>query len=310
MFANKSPDAWETLVSAIIRAGFVVDASWPIETEMINRTRAQSSAALSSSIWIVCKKRPKTARPGWDQKVLSEMRENITDRLRQFWDAGIRGPDFVWSATGPAMEAYSKHPVVKKADEPGQRMDVAEFLTHVRREVVDFAVGRVLSQNGHEDDTEGLDNVTAYYLLHRNDYAFEKAPTGACILYAISCGLSDSDLSNRYDLIEVSGSDAQLKTWKSRERPKKDKLNGSVPLIDQVHRLMHLWKAGDQRAVDGFVEEHGLGQHALFHKVMQALIELSTGEERTVLESVSNYLKGRQGDNGQRVQETQAGLFG
>ena len=57
VFAHKQPDAWETLVSAIIRAGFVVDASWPIQTEMGNRTRAQSSAALSSSVWLVCKKR-------------------------------------------------------------------------------------------------------------------------------------------------------------------------------------------------------------------------------------------------------------
>jgi adenine-specific DNA methylase len=29
VFAHKHPDAWETLVSAIIRAGFVVDGSWP-----------------------------------------------------------------------------------------------------------------------------------------------------------------------------------------------------------------------------------------------------------------------------------------
>ncbi|HAJ59066.1 MAG TPA: hypothetical protein DCP31_07230, partial [Cyanobacteria bacterium UBA8543] len=33
VFAHKLPDAWETLASAIIRAGFVVDGSWPIETE-------------------------------------------------------------------------------------------------------------------------------------------------------------------------------------------------------------------------------------------------------------------------------------
>src|SRR5438093_13278075 len=30
VFANKSADAWEALVSALIRAGFTVDASWPI----------------------------------------------------------------------------------------------------------------------------------------------------------------------------------------------------------------------------------------------------------------------------------------
>ncbi|MEJ7637810.1 MAG: hypothetical protein WKF75_07460 [Singulisphaera sp.] len=55
------------------------------------------------------------------------MRQNIHSRLRDYWDAGIRGPDFVWAATGPAMEAYSKHPVVKKANDPGKFMEVAEF---------------------------------------------------------------------------------------------------------------------------------------------------------------------------------------
>ena len=40
VFANKQPDAWETLVSALIRAGFVVDASWPIQTEMQTRQRS------------------------------------------------------------------------------------------------------------------------------------------------------------------------------------------------------------------------------------------------------------------------------
>ncbi|MEK7992702.1 MAG: hypothetical protein AAB403_02750, partial [Planctomycetota bacterium] len=102
VFANKQPDAWEALVSAIIRAGFVVDGSWPIQTEMGNRTRALSSAALASSVWLVCKNRPPVARPGWDNNVLVEMLQRIQVRLREFWDAGIRGPDFVWSATGPA----------------------------------------------------------------------------------------------------------------------------------------------------------------------------------------------------------------
>ena len=37
VFAHKHPDAWETLVSAIIRAGFVVDGSWPIQTERSER---------------------------------------------------------------------------------------------------------------------------------------------------------------------------------------------------------------------------------------------------------------------------------
>ncbi len=155
VFANKQPDAWETLVSAMIRAGFIVNGSWPIMTEMRGGIRNLGRASLSSSVWLVCKKRQAEARPGWDNQVLEEMRRNIREKLREFWDAGIRGPDFVWAATGPALEAYSKHPIVKKANDPGQTMAVSEFLTHVRRIVVDFVVGRVLSGDETADAVLG-----------------------------------------------------------------------------------------------------------------------------------------------------------
>ena len=204
VFANKHPDAWETLVAALIRAGFVVDGSWPIQTEMSNRTRSLASSALSSSVWIVCKKRA-AARPGWDNIVLDEMRANITQQLRDFWDAGIRGPDFMWAATGPALEAFSKHPVVKKANDPDRLMTVSEFLRDVRRMVVDFVVGRVLTAAGGQEAVSGLDDVTTYYLLHRNDFGMDDAPVGACILYALSCNLSDSALVGQHDLLAQSG---------------------------------------------------------------------------------------------------------
>ena len=118
VFANKHPDAWETLVAALIRAGFVVDGSWPIQTEMSTRTRAMNSAALSSSVWLVCKKRA-PARPGWDAAVLGEMRAKITQQLRDFWDAGIRGPDFVWAATGPCAGGLQQAPGGQEGERPG-----------------------------------------------------------------------------------------------------------------------------------------------------------------------------------------------
>jgi putative DNA methylase len=338
VFAHKQPDAWGTLVSAIIRAGFVVDGSWPIQTEMGNRTRALSSAALASSVWLVCKKRPETARPGWDNRVLEEMHENIATRLRDFWDAGIRGPDFVWAATGPALEAYSKHPVVRKANEPGQLMTVSEFLRHVRRIVVDFVVGRVLSGNGDAEAVSGLDDVTTYYLLHRHDFQIDDAPIGACILYAVSCGLSDSALADQYDILvrtggqaetadedeevasenadveleEGTGSKVKLKAWRQRTRKSlgyEAPGGRPVPLIDQIHRLMHLWKAGDVIKVDEYLEAKALRRNALFHQLLQALIELSPAgsEERSLLESISNHVVAR-GVAAEQVQRRLPGL--
>jgi putative DNA methylase len=324
VFANKQPDAWEALVSSMIRGGFVVDGSWPIETEMRGGVRSYGRASLASSIWLVCRKRPETARPGWDTQVLEEMRSRIYDRLRDFWDAGIRGPDFVWAATGPALEAYSKHPVVKKADEPNAVLTVSEFLHHVRRIVVDYVVGRVLSRDGESEDAEALDNPTIYYLLHRHDFGFSEAPVGACILYAQSCNIRDRDLADRYDLAGFtsgkavedegeledeeaeeeeeqrgSGSKMKLKRWDQR-RSKGLGLETEgrpAPLIDQVHRIMRLWREGDVQKVDAYIEDHGLRGNALFPRLLQALIELARKDnqpdERALLETVMNHVTAR-----------------
>lgn len=136
------------------------------------------------------------------------MTVNITEKLRTFWDAGIRGPDFIWAATGPAMEAYSKHPVVRKANAPGEVMGVGEFLNHVRRMVVDYVVGQVLTgeQGADMAAADRLDEVTAYYLLHRHDFGMDDAPVDACILYATACSLSDAELDRTWDILSRTGS--------------------------------------------------------------------------------------------------------
>lgn len=312
VFANKSPDAWETMVLALIRSGFVVTGSWPIQTEMQNRQRAMASAALSSSIWLVCRKRPRTSRAGWEGRVLADMRERITHQLRDFWDAGIRGPDFVWSATGPALEAFSRHPVVKRADDPGKRVTVAEFLRSVRRMVVGFVVGRLLA--GDEDAAGDLDDLSTYYLLHRSDFGLDPAPAGACILYALSCNVSDADLVGRHDLLSrgrstadtddedpqagaVSGSDIRLKTWRQRQNRNLGSLASDgthPPLIDCLHKVMHLWKAGEQARVDAYLDERGLWKNETFASVVQAVLEMAGrgSGERELLESVQNHLRG------------------
>ena len=321
VFANKQPDAWETLVSAIIGAGFAVNGSWPIQTEMGTRQRAMSSAALASSVWLVCKKRPPTARAGWDNQVLAEMKTIISQRLRDYWDAGIRGPDFVWAATGPAMEAFSKHPAVRKTTQPDAIMGIGEFLSHVRRMVVDYIVGQVLSAEGGAGQTPAdvLDEVTSYYLLHRNDFGMDEAPVGACILYATACGQSDTRMEKVWDILTRAGGDSstfseddeeevsedendrdgggggkvRLKPWNQRmgKNMGYDAPEGrAVPLIDRIHRVMHLWKQGDVQKVDEYLEQYALRRNELFKRVVQSLIELSENNERSLLESISNHV--------------------
>lgn len=288
--------------------------------------RAIDSAALSSSVWLVCKKRDPMAKAGWDAQVLKEMETSITAKLRDFWDAGIRGPDFVWAATGPAMESYSRYPAVKKASEPGQLMMVAEFLSHVRRIVVDFVVGRVLS-HGQSEPTPGdhpLDDITTYYLLHRHDFGLKEAPAGPCILYAVSCSLSERELVDQYEVLAKSGSASEpeeeesgdadddgedasasggggkfkLKAWNARKHRSLGLETASgrtIPLVDQVHKLMQLWVAGDVVKVNDYLDARGLRRSQVFAQLIQALIEQSraegSAEECSILERLQNYLK-------------------
>ena len=336
VFANKHPDAWETLVAALIRAGFVVDGSWPIQTEMGTRTRAMASAALSSSVWIVCKKRP-ASRPGWDTTVLNEMRDNITQQLRDFWDAGIRGPDFVWAATGPALEAFSKHPVVKKANDPeptNDRLGVpARSAAHgrrFRRRPGTDPRRRPRSRNDRTRRRNHLLPAPSPRLRHG-----QKPPSAAASStpYRATSPTPPSSTSTTSSPKQAKEQPAtnpkrtphpraqkrQAAVPKSSSNPitgdraatsaSKPQADAPVPLIDQVHKLMHLWRAGDQVKVDDYLDTRGLQRNALFNQILQALIELAdTGsDERSILEALSNHVAARGGVQAQRQRELQFG---
>lgn len=90
----------------------------------------------------------------------------------------------------------------------------------------------------------------------------------------------------------------KLKTWAQRNaRSLGYEAPGGkpVPLIDRVHRLMRLWKAGDLHKVDEYLDENALRRQELFKRLLQSLIELSPtdSEERSLLESLSNHIQAK-----------------
>jgi putative DNA methylase len=339
VFANKSVDAWETLVGALIRGGAVVTASWPIQTEMPNRTRGLSSAALSTSVWIVCRKRAATAAPGWEEPVLERMKLVLFGRrdelgginiLQYYFDLGIRGPDFIWAALGPALQAYSEHPFVKKTG--GGMMTVREFLNEVRKLVLQFALGELPGFSELQRETQGrgesvaLDPVTQYYLLHRAYFGLTAVPAGACILYANACGKDETELKVVWNILEQGGQSGPGKKGRPRkdaeegddveeaeeskgneyrlldwsERIESDNLGESrgglpSPLIDKLHRLMALFQRNQAGEVQSLYESWGLASERAFPPLLQAIRELAFQDgnetERRLVEALATQLK-------------------
>jgi putative DNA methylase len=183
VFAHKTTEAWETVLGALTEAGLRTTMAWPIHTEMQARLRAQETASLASSIYLICRKRQGAATGYWSE-VRLETRELVERRLQQFWDAGIRGADMFISAIGAGMEVFTRYARVEKVS--GDPVSMGEFLQEVRQVVAEFALRRVLHEPAVASE---LDALTRFYLLYRWAYGRAEVPFDEARKLATSVGL-------------------------------------------------------------------------------------------------------------------------
>jgi putative DNA methylase len=115
LFAHKGTAGWEALLNALVRAGWTVTASWPIETERAARMQAKNAAVLASSVFLVCRPRPENAGVGDWRRVLEEMHRKVAAWLPRLEQEGIHGADAIFACIGPALEVYSRYEQVETA---------------------------------------------------------------------------------------------------------------------------------------------------------------------------------------------------
>jgi adenine-specific DNA methylase len=142
VFAHKTTEGWEALISGMLAGGWTVTASWPVTTELANRLRARESAALSASVHLVCRPRPKDAGVGGWEEILRELPKRIGDWMERLSGEGIRGADLVFSCIGPALELFSRYEHVETAE--GRNVKLPEFLEKIWEVVGRSALQQVL----------------------------------------------------------------------------------------------------------------------------------------------------------------------
>ena len=142
VFAHKTTEGWEALLSGVIRGGWTVTGSWPIATEMTSRLRARESAALATSIHLVCRPRPADAPVGDWSQVLGELPGRVGDWMERLQSEGIRGADLVFACIGPALEIFSRYSVVETP--AGDAVKLPEYLERVWEVVAHAALKQVL----------------------------------------------------------------------------------------------------------------------------------------------------------------------
>ncbi|HOT29670.1 MAG TPA: DUF1156 domain-containing protein [Candidatus Ozemobacteraceae bacterium] len=142
VFAHKTTEGWEALLTGMIAGGWMIMCSWPIATERPGRLRSLDSAALETSIHLICRPRPEDAGVGDWGEVLRELPKKVSDWMIRLQKEGIRGADLVFACIGPALEIFSRFEKVETAE--GREVKLAEYLEKVWEVVGRAALEQVL----------------------------------------------------------------------------------------------------------------------------------------------------------------------
>ncbi|RLG41128.1 MAG: DNA methylase, partial [Thermoproteota archaeon] len=287
VFAHKSTEAWEAVISSLLESGLVLTASWPIHTEMRERLIAHESAALASSIYMVCRKRVKE-ETAYFNEIKEELERRVKEKLEQFWEQGISGADFFVSAIGPAVEVFGRYSRVEKFS--GEEVSVQELLEYVRRIVSEYALERVLKS----PDLGGVDNVARFYLIWRWTFGNAKVHFDDAIKLSRPLGVELTEMWDKGGLVEKEGKFVRVLGPLERARdPGFMKRRRITSMIDALHYALILWSKGRREKIKEFLEETGYLGNEMFWRTAQAISEvLPEGDKEKQL--IQGFLYGRE----------------
>ena len=293
MFTHKAAGAWDALTKSLMEAGFIITASWPINTEAAGSLHIKDKAAANSTIFLVC--RPRTddiqEEPNlyWED-VEPLVAEAVRTRVKEFQDAGITGVDLYLASFGPALEEFSRHWPLKRGtpreipEERRRRRQQVLFeeewdpyaatpedaLDAARREVKRWRLDQLTHLKANAD----LDPVTAFFVLAWDAF---KAPTFSYdealrLARAVGADL-DRDIVGR--LAEKKSSDIRL--WDSARRAAKGVLgsaDGSSGMIDAVHHAANTARNRSLAASREMLEGALVDQDPRFFAALEAVLEV------------------------------------
>lgn len=218
---------WETMLTAIIQAGFVITGTWPIKTECNSRSISQGTNALASSIVLVCRKRSADATICTRRSFINELKRELRPALQKLQASNIAPVDLAQSAIGPGMAVFSKYAQVLEAD--GEPMSVRSALQIINQE---------LNIYFNEQDGE-LDRDSRFCVELYTQYAFNDLKFGEADVLARAKNTSVSALAAKDVLYAEKG---LVHLYSRDELPEKvDENEGIIWLLtQQLTRAMEM----------------------------------------------------------------------
>ncbi len=276
MFTHKQVQAWDTLGTSLMRAGFKIDASWPVHTEAeANLQQAKKNSAVST-ILLVCRKREAASESAWWDDLKGQVRETARETAKRFEKEGIRGVDLYISTFGPVLSIISERwPVLtsntdpKTGDpiplQPGEALDLA------RREVINLRKQGLLLGRSVE-----FDPMTDWYLMAWDAFRAQEFPADEARKLALALGLDlEANLVRDKRLVTKKGKNVTiaLPTTRRKKGMVDPEAESFTHLIDALHTAMMVYEEDGSKACQVFIDRHGLRNDSRIKALVQAAMQ-------------------------------------
>ena len=274
MFTHKKVEAWDTLATSLLDAGFAIHSSWPVHTESEHSLHQANKNAARSTIMLTCRKRFAGSEPAWWDDIRGRVRRTARETAESLQEQGISGVDLYIATFGPTLAILSENwPVLtseydEKTGEPkALRPDVA--LDLARAEVVELRKHGLLGR-----DTR-FDPVTDWYLMAWDAFKAGEFPADEARKLALALGLDlERDIITANRLLKKKGAGVELLPPSGRRgRGRVDPDSDAFDLwIDAAHTAMLLYDEEGPQATEMFLRRSQLLQDPTFTSLLQALV--------------------------------------
>jgi len=310
MFTHRDMDAWDTLTTALIEAGFVISATHPIKTEKADRIGVQGKSSADSSILLVARKSDISTSGGnslWEDVAvdIKNIAEKETERVLNS-GYSISKTDTAITVYGPTLRRYAKeYPVVNKKGEP---VRPREALTEARKAVTSVIAEKFLKTQGIEE----LDSLTRWYIIAWLIYENDTIPYDEGRQLGVAAGVdideiktstklwrggTEVTLQQHDDRVQdiVMLRDDSVENPSSRKYPINPTNSRFTYTIDTIHAALHVYEREGANSAWDWLTERNLKSDTAFNVAVTALLEVLPDDE-DMYEILVNLVSGETGD--------------
>lgn len=229
---------WETMLSGLIKAGFIIQGTWPMRTELGNRMIGLGTNALASSIVLVCRPRPTNAPLATRREFITALKLELPSALKTLQQSSIAPVDLAQAAIGPGMAVFTRYTKVMESD--GAPMTVRTALG-----LINQTLDEVLAEQEGEFDPDTRWAIAWFEQFGMNEAAFGTAETlSRAKNTAINALVDDGLITARAGKVKLVARNELPVDWD----PTKDKR------LTAWESTQHLIRALDQKGESGAAE--------------------------------------------------------